>query len=271
MEGSLAVMPNEEDRIRCLHLLVCLLPKANRDTMEVLFVFLKWVASFSHIDEETGSKMDIQNLATVISGSILYSKGHALQDDSFVSISAIASLIEHQDLFYHVPLELEYALREGFPAILASHIENSTPKSIYAACTSYITKRGAKSFQQQRMPHLAAGSGATTPRVAADEESAGRSNIIMGPPPPPVVHPQGNGGRPPALNVSRPTSWAVNQQASYSSIPAVSIGSPQKASPHDYAHQRGSLPPSPVVFDYPQNVQRPSIDRTRSPVLQGQP
>ena len=69
------VMSSEQDRTRYLHLISIILPKPNRDTMEVLFVFLKWVASFAHVDEETGSKMDLQNLATVICPSILYGKG----------------------------------------------------------------------------------------------------------------------------------------------------------------------------------------------------
>jgi hypothetical protein len=42
-----------------LHMVSLLLPKYHRDTMEVLFVFLKWVASFAHMDEVTGSKMDL--------------------------------------------------------------------------------------------------------------------------------------------------------------------------------------------------------------------
>jgi hypothetical protein len=33
------------------------------------------VPPISHVDEETGSKMDLQNLATVISPNILYAKG----------------------------------------------------------------------------------------------------------------------------------------------------------------------------------------------------
>lgn len=33
--------------------------------MQVLFVFLKWVASFAHVDER-GNKMDLENLATVL-------------------------------------------------------------------------------------------------------------------------------------------------------------------------------------------------------------
>jgi hypothetical protein len=72
--------------------------------MEVLFVFLKWVASFSHIDEETGSKMDLGNLATVICPSILYSKGRdAMRDESFMAIQVVTQLLEAQDEFYTVP------------------------------------------------------------------------------------------------------------------------------------------------------------------------
>jgi len=63
--------------------------------MEILFSFLNWVASFSHIDEESGSKMDIHNLATVITPNILYSskKAEAGMDDSFLAIEAVHTLI----------------------------------------------------------------------------------------------------------------------------------------------------------------------------------
>jgi hypothetical protein len=72
--------------------------------MEVIFVFLKWVASFSHLDAETGSKMDLGNLATVICPSILYSRGRdAVRDESFGAIRVVTSLLENQDEFYTVP------------------------------------------------------------------------------------------------------------------------------------------------------------------------
>lgn len=74
--------------------------------MEVLFVFLKWVASFAHMDEETGSKMDLQNLATVICPSILYSRGRdGIRDESFGAIRVVTSLLENQDEFFCVPEE----------------------------------------------------------------------------------------------------------------------------------------------------------------------
>ncbi|KAJ6581386.1 hypothetical protein B0H19DRAFT_1114963 [Mycena capillaripes] len=96
----------EADRRRMLHLVSLLMPKSHRDTMEVLFVFLKWVASFAHMDETTGSKMDLGNLATVICPSILYSRSRdAVREESFGAIRVTTALLENQDEFFTVPEE----------------------------------------------------------------------------------------------------------------------------------------------------------------------
>jgi hypothetical protein len=95
----------EEESVRktVLHLSCCLLPKANRDSMEAICLFLRWVASFSHVDEETGSKMDLHNLATVITPNILYSKSKdPTKDESFLAIEAVMGLLEYQDDFCEV-------------------------------------------------------------------------------------------------------------------------------------------------------------------------
>lgn len=90
-----AKIPDEDKRRRVLHLTCCLMPKVHRDTMEVLFTFLNWVSSFHTVDEETGSKMDIHNLATVIAPNILYSSTKSPDmDSSFLAIEAVHSLIE---------------------------------------------------------------------------------------------------------------------------------------------------------------------------------
>jgi hypothetical protein len=74
--------------------------------MEVLFVFLKWVASFAHMDAETGSKMDLGNLATVICPSILYARGRdAMRDETFGALRVVTALLEDQDEFFTVPQE----------------------------------------------------------------------------------------------------------------------------------------------------------------------
>lgn len=89
-----------------LHLVSILMPKSHRDTLEVLFVFLKWVASFAHMDESTGSKMDLGNLATVICPSILYSRSRdAVRDESFGAIRVTTAFLENQDEFFTVPEE----------------------------------------------------------------------------------------------------------------------------------------------------------------------
>ncbi|KAJ7890663.1 hypothetical protein B0H14DRAFT_2690252, partial [Mycena olivaceomarginata] len=86
---------------------------ATQYTMEVLFVFLKWVASFAHMDEKTGSKMDLGNLATVICPSILYSRTQdAVRDESFPAIRVTTALLENQDEYFTVPEEFLPILRD---------------------------------------------------------------------------------------------------------------------------------------------------------------
>ncbi|EIW67038.1 hypothetical protein TREMEDRAFT_69951 [Tremella mesenterica DSM 1558] len=137
-----ASLQNVDDRRRCLHLLVTLLPRSNRDTMEVLFVFLRWVASFSYRDEETGSKMDLPNLATVITPSILYAKGvNAAKDESFIGIQAVQELLESQDDFYHVPSELMFVITENIFNIFAKELD-LPPKEIHRHCSKYMQARG---------------------------------------------------------------------------------------------------------------------------------
>ncbi|KAF7727490.1 hypothetical protein EC973_007468 [Apophysomyces ossiformis] len=97
-------LESEADRKRVTHLACCLLPKPNRDTMEVLFLFMKWVATFAFIGEDAGSKMDVTNLATVLAPNILYSKSKdPMKDDSFCSIEAVRMLLQYQEEFASVP------------------------------------------------------------------------------------------------------------------------------------------------------------------------
>lgn len=94
---------DEDKRNHVLHFTCCLLPKAHRDSMEVLFAFLKWVSSFAHIDDESGSKMDSHNLATVMAPNILYTNAkNANVDDSFLAIEAINQLIKSNENFSQV-------------------------------------------------------------------------------------------------------------------------------------------------------------------------
>ncbi|KAF9107583.1 hypothetical protein BGX29_005942 [Mortierella sp. GBA35] len=135
----------EEESVRktILHLTCCLLPKPNRDSMEAICLFLRWVASFSHVDEETGSKMDLHNLATVITPNILYSKSKdPTKDESFLAIEAVMGLLEYQDDFCVVPMDLSSILSDQ------DLVESSTDlssKDILKRCENLVRSKVKKS------------------------------------------------------------------------------------------------------------------------------
>jgi hypothetical protein len=96
-----------------LHYTLCLLPKPNRDLLEVLIGFLRYVASFSD-----KNKMDLSNLATVIAPNILYAKrkdsvrsaGQILKEESFLAIDVVSMLMEGHDELRHVPTDIAEVL-----------------------------------------------------------------------------------------------------------------------------------------------------------------
>ncbi|KAI5304483.1 hypothetical protein KEM56_006454 [Ascosphaera pollenicola] len=121
-------LPDEDTKRHVLHLTCCLLPKPHRDTIEVLFNFLNWAATFSQIDEESGSKMDVHNLATVIAPGVLrpddgklpagssattYGTGKNVSvKDGLLAIEAVASLIEDVDTMAEVPRDIANLLND---------------------------------------------------------------------------------------------------------------------------------------------------------------
>lgn len=119
--------------------------------MEVLFVFLKWVASFSHLDAETGSKMDLGNLATVICPSILRGRD-AGRDETFLSLRVITNLLENQDEFFVVPQEFLPILgdQEYFANML-----DLPGKEFMKKCDTYMkvkANKGAQHMNGARYP-----------------------------------------------------------------------------------------------------------------------
>ncbi|KAI8595224.1 rho-GTPase-activating protein [Dissophora ornata] len=136
-------MEDEAIRRMILHLTCCLLPKPNRDSMEAICLFLRWVASFSHVDEETGSKMDLHNLATVITPNVLYSKSKdPTKDESFLAIEAVMGLLEYQDEFCVVPMDLSSILSDQ------DLVESSTDlssKDILKRCENLVRSKIKKS------------------------------------------------------------------------------------------------------------------------------
>lgn len=103
---SAAKISDAERRKQCLHMTCCLLPKAHRDCLEILFTFLKWAGTFHQVDEEGGSRMDVRNLATVIAPNILTnaSKAPALDSEAIYVIDAVEMLISNIEEMCQVSL-----------------------------------------------------------------------------------------------------------------------------------------------------------------------
>ncbi|CAO3606935.1 unnamed protein product [Cunninghamella blakesleeana] len=101
---SIQKLENEADRVRAMHLACCLLPKTNRDAMEVVFLFLKWVSTFAQTENGSGSKMDLNNITIMIAPNIFYPKGKdPNKEESTGVIETVSLLLRHQEEFTSVP------------------------------------------------------------------------------------------------------------------------------------------------------------------------
>lgn len=122
---------DEEKRRRVLHLTCCLLPKAHRDSLEILCSFFNWVASFHQVDEESGSKMDTHNLATVIAPNILYTNAKTPVDDNFLAIEVVHTLIECNEQMCEVSSSCSREM----------NITNSLNRYLKTSCRYWATPR----------------------------------------------------------------------------------------------------------------------------------
>lgn len=136
-----------------------LLPKAHRDLAEVLLFFFMWTSSFSHLDEESGSKMDIHNLATVLSPNILYAKPAEIPRPSsngkgvattyydafsegegenyYLAIEVVNYLIEHNEQLSIVP---SYLL-EIYKLCKFEKVDHLTSKDIFLRVESVLKSK----------------------------------------------------------------------------------------------------------------------------------
>ncbi|ODV89070.1 hypothetical protein CANCADRAFT_58101 [Tortispora caseinolytica NRRL Y-17796] len=124
---TLSKIDDIEERKKMIHIACCLLPRSNRDCMLVLFDFLNWVASFSELGEEDGSKMTIHNLSTVITPNILHDGESEEAKGYFLSIEVVNSLIENNTEFSTIPKSV---LKTIHDANLLTGEESSVSKQI---------------------------------------------------------------------------------------------------------------------------------------------
>lgn len=112
---------DDEKRRHCLHLACCLLPKIERDTLEVLLAFLKWVATFHQVDEDTGSRMDVHNLARVMAPNILccVHTSPSFSDEPMTAVSCVEELIQFNEDMCMVSF---YSQDANFTLVLTTNV-----------------------------------------------------------------------------------------------------------------------------------------------------
>ncbi|KAF2733264.1 RhoGAP-domain-containing protein [Polyplosphaeria fusca] len=149
---------DEALRKKVLHLICCLLPKAHRDTMEVLFCFLNWVSSFHTVDEETGNKMDTWNIATVMAPNILRENNEReMKTVDQGAVKVVYELIENNEEFCEVPPEImDLLANDASPELTAKEImrqweqRGKVPLAPAAPASSPRGQSGASSRKDQR-------------------------------------------------------------------------------------------------------------------------
>ncbi|KAJ1959687.1 Rho-type GTPase activating protein Rga1, partial [Dispira parvispora] len=105
----------KDDGKRCqaLHYACCLLPLPNRDCIEVLFGLLRFVSDQATLDGDKGNRMDLGNLATVITPNILYSSSKdPIKDDSFAAIHVVYTMMVNQDQLWILPKDAAFLLQQ---------------------------------------------------------------------------------------------------------------------------------------------------------------
>ncbi|KAI9229483.1 MAG: hypothetical protein DHS80DRAFT_13949, partial [Piptocephalis tieghemiana] len=130
-----------DGRVHLLHLAYCLLPEENRDVLEVLLAHFRWISQFAEL-EDRGNKMDLSNMATVVTPNILYSKSKdPSRDESFYANEVVLTLLESQDELSMVPVEIAQVLKDpGFQELTANGLQMSS-KELMKRCESYIRPR----------------------------------------------------------------------------------------------------------------------------------
>ncbi|KAA8901760.1 hypothetical protein TRICI_006006 [Trichomonascus ciferrii] len=218
--------------------------------MEVLFFFLNWTASFSHIDEETGSKMDAHNLATVITPNILYIKQpsgnggssggstnpNVEQGDAyFLSIESVNTLIEEQSQMAEVPQEVLSILHH---TNLQSATSELTTKEIITRFEQYLkdddAQAAVRAQKNATSPNANAGSGTPSPLPPGSGKNTSRSAAVRTSTMADVETMSTSGSRPAPIRVDTELAQRMAQdhemQTSIKRVHSPSVNSPSNLS-----------------------------------------
>jgi hypothetical protein len=122
-------------------MLPLILPKCHRDTLEVIFVFLKRVSSFATDQDDIGTDSYLSNLARVVGPNVLFSGTWVQMSRSTdggiwdAGTRAMTELLENQDQFFTVPEEFSPLLHDQ--EFFAGSMELSS-KDFLKQCETYM-------------------------------------------------------------------------------------------------------------------------------------
>ncbi|KAJ2264249.1 Rho-type GTPase activating protein Rga1 [Coemansia sp. RSA 376] len=140
---AIAALQASRERMDAFRYVFILMPQPNRDMLNVLMTFLNWVATFCHVDEQTGSKMDIFNLATVITPNILYAdvkeptRGDRDDTFSYEACSVIQQFMEAGEYLWMLPDAVITFLRDNSSEFVEGVSELNT-KELLRRCERQI-------------------------------------------------------------------------------------------------------------------------------------
>ncbi|KAI8868394.1 hypothetical protein GQ42DRAFT_125323, partial [Ramicandelaber brevisporus] len=101
---------DDDNRHQAYQLAMHLLPSPNRDVLEVLLPFLRWVASHCSLQSGGGSKMDIPNMGIVMAPNLMYTDTkESLQSNAVASIDVVVNMLfagEQPFLTHHSVLDV---------------------------------------------------------------------------------------------------------------------------------------------------------------------
>ncbi|KAK0628431.1 hypothetical protein B0T17DRAFT_588549 [Bombardia bombarda] len=214
-----AKIQDEDKRRHCLHLACCLLPKGHRDTLEIVFCFLKWAGSFHQVDDDSGSKMDIKNLATVIAPNVLFDRTKLanLDNEPIYSIDAIEILVTHIEEMCLVPDDLVDALNDQ--SLFNSNVDLTT-KEILKRLSD---RNGAGGLGPRQYADVAE----ITDPAAWQQESSART--MQEPTVPFTTAPPGQGTPPPQSKRGPYEPPSAMQQSPYRGTQLEDPGTPDAA------------------------------------------
>lgn len=178
-------MESREAMRKLLHYTCCLLPKPNRDLLEVVIKLIKHVSLFSN-----SNKMDITNLATVLAPNILYRKikekissesaQNMIKEENLNAIQVLKEIVEMGDAIWVLPEEICELLTTSEVMDRSESMRNLSSGAVIKLLSQHDSSKNLKYGGQNSRTFLPKGTVATILQngrpISASDTSFSRRN-----------------------------------------------------------------------------------------------